>query len=105
VLAQKADAVLVKEVLDKKANTEDLLALKIKINDLINKKLDSFNEKFESSNNKIKQIIDNVSQEIIQKSNIKDVCKLLDLKANTSFVEKILNQTTQELTYKLNIIN
>jgi len=82
VLSLKADAMLVQEVLERKASLEDLLLLRKRVEDLSLRKLET--ERFESHAQAVQHSLDELSREMVQKSNIRDVCKLLDLKANTA---------------------
>jgi len=102
-LAQKADAILVEQVLDQKATKEELGLLKKEFGSRIEQvstlKLDT--DKFELHTSAIKSTLENVGKDITQKSNIKDVCKLLDLKANNSSVEKSISWCKQEISARL----
>lgn len=44
-----------------------------------------------------------MSKDIGLKSNIKDVCKLLDLKANTNYVDKILVSYKEDINTRLKL--
>lgn len=77
----KADAYLVEQVLEKKANKEDLDKFTGSLEEIKTNKADK--EKIEANNKLVKHALEEVSKDMAMKSNIKDVCKLLDLKANT----------------------
>lgn len=81
-LALKADASLVENSIHLKASSRDYEILKDRVDQLYHVKLD--NEKYESLHKKIISGFEEMSKDIGLKSNIKDVCKLLDLKANTN---------------------
>lgn len=81
-LSLKADAALVESSINLKASSRDVEILKGRIDELYKVKLD--HEKYESLHKKIISGFEEMSKDIGLKSNIKDVCKLLDLKANTN---------------------
>jgi len=81
-LALKSDASLVENSIHLKASSRDYEILKDRVDQLYHVKLD--NEKYESLHKKIISGFEEMSKDIGLKSNIKDVCKLLDLKANTN---------------------
>lgn len=81
-LALKADANLVENSINLKASMRDYEILKGRVDELYKVKLD--NEKYETLHKKIVAGFEEMSKDIGLKSNIKDVCKLLDLKANTN---------------------
>jgi len=81
-LALKADAALVESSINLKASSRDLEIMKGRVDELYKVKLDV--EKYESLHKKIISGFEEMSKDIGLKSNIKDVCKLLDLKANTN---------------------
>jgi len=81
-LALKADAALVESSLNIKANTRDVEIISGRMDQLYKVKLDT--EKYDTLHKKIMSGFEEMSKDIGLKSNIKDVCKLLDLKANTN---------------------
>jgi len=81
-LALKADAALVENSINLKASSRDLEIIKGRVDELYKVKLDV--ENYESLHKKIIAGFEEMSKVIGLKSNIKDVCKLLDLKANTN---------------------
>jgi len=46
---------------------------------------------WDNANKQIKHALEEISKDMALKSNIKDVCKLLDLKANTKYVDGVLS--------------
>jgi len=46
----------------------------------------------------LQQLTDGISKDILERSKIKDVCKLLDLKASSKYVDSKLAQQTSEMT-------
>lgn len=98
-LAQKADAQILEQVLEKKASKRDIELLEKKLLEL--PKVDT--QPIENVQVKITQALDVISKDMSAKSNIKDVCKLLDLKANSAYVDKVINQHKQEICTKLDM--
>jgi len=80
-LSQKADAYLVEQFLERKADKVDIESCKNGIEHLNTQVIT--NEKYEQVNNQLRHALEEISKDMSLKSNIKDVCKLLDLKANT----------------------
>ena len=68
-------------MLERKCNKDELELLSKTVEELQKTKADA--SKIENSNKLIKHALEEVSKDMAMKSNIKDVCKLLDLKANT----------------------
>lgn len=100
-LALKADAALVENSIGLKASSRDLEILKGRVDEVYKVKLD--NEKYDSLHKKIMSGFEEMSKDIGLKSNIKDVCKLLDLKANTNYVDKILASYKEDINTRLKL--
>jgi len=67
--------------LDRKADKEELESFKNGFEQIKSKSIT--NEQFEQVNKQVRHALEEISKDMSLKSNIKDVCKLLDLKANT----------------------
>lgn len=102
-LNTKADAIVVNHELKKKLGSEELEEVKILIERLA-RDLDNrvFKSEYESNSSIIKCTIDEFDKQLLLKSNIKDVCTLLDMKANIDDVNKALSEVHKELDIKPN---
>jgi len=62
---------------------------------LVEEKLES--EKFTKFESSIEERVADINKQLSRKSNIKDVCALLDMKANTAEVNKALDEIHEEM--------
>lgn len=90
------------QFLNKKANTEDLISISKKVDDAFNNILDK--EKFDTNAKQVRHALEEVSKDMAMKSNIKDVCKLLDLKANIKYVENVLGSYREDISKRVKSI-
>lgn len=100
-LSLKADAELVEKVLENKLDKTEINSLSgelIKIKEIIMNRND-----FDTHVKYVKHALEEISKDMALKSNIKDVCKLLDLKANTKYVENVLNTYRDEINGRLKV--
>lgn len=80
------------------APNNELHTLKMQSDDvvrLVEEKLES--EKFTKFESSIEERVADINKQLSRKSNIKDVCALLDMKANTAEVNKALDEIHEEM--------
>ncbi|EAR84714.1 hypothetical protein TTHERM_00637160 (macronuclear) [Tetrahymena thermophila SB210] len=110
ILNSKVDASMVQQIISKRANSKEVEALRVivdKISVDIEEKL-TVND-FENHVLQTKNALDAIQKDMILKANIKDVCALLDTKANIDDMNKALTEIYKDLDSKssqedLNII-
>ncbi len=93
-MARKAD---IREV-EHLAQREELLQLQTKVEqhgEDLNSKIDS--REFDEYDESLKRRFDEMQSHLLQKSNIKDVCALLDMKSNIEDVNKALAEMHEEV--------
>lgn len=98
-LTQKADAILVEKHLNSKAQKNDLELMRDQMDKIYAQYVDK--DVLNININQINSITDGLSKEISERSKIKDVCKLLDLKASIKYVDSKLSQQSTEINYKM----
>jgi len=80
-LARKADAFLVEQFLERKADKIQFESIQTGLEQIKSQLV--LREQYEQVNKQVRHALEEISKDMALKSNIKDVCKLLDLKANT----------------------
>ena len=99
----KADKVEVQEVLQLKANATEVEEVKTSVEAVlaeVEKKVDAKSYMEQASNTKSQ--LEDLHKELTLKSSIKDVCTLVDAKANTEDMNKALVEVHKELEKKAN---
>ena len=100
-LEKKGNKDLIFAELEKKANTTDMEIFKSRVGNLqaeINKKANA--NEFDTQSVYVKESIEVLKREITLKSNIKDVCALVDIKADLEDVDKGLEELSNEMATK-----
>lgn len=103
LLATKIDLSQASKMLITKANIDEFYAVTSELNIIkeeIHKK--SNFEELESQFRPLKYSLDSLEKEMLLKANIKDVCTLLDMKANISDTNRALSEIHKELDTKVN---
>jgi len=100
-LEQKVERSVILPLLDQKANATDIEILKSRYTNLnaeLSKKADG--KELDTHTLYTKESIEEIKKEVSQKANIKDVCALIDIKANVEDVNKSLESIDKEIVNK-----
>jgi len=100
-LGKKVDKCFVESLYEQKANIADIEIVRSRLGNLqaeVNKKANV--DEFNTQSIYVKESIEVIKREIGQKANIKDVCALIDIKANLEDVDKGFEELEQEITTK-----
>eukprot|EP01022_Parablepharisma_sp_SALTPOND_P018885 TRINITY_DN3149_c2_g1_i1.p1 TRINITY_DN3149_c2_g1~~TRINITY_DN3149_c2_g1_i1.p1 ORF type:complete len:945 (+),score=132.86 TRINITY_DN3149_c2_g1_i1:1642-4476(+) len=102
-LTKKADRAEVEENLIQKANISELEEVSSSLTNLATEvKMKADAQTLTTDVTRLRMDIDSVSKELAQKSSIKDVCALLDAKANNEDLSKAMAEMHKELARKAN---
>ena len=101
LLSQKADKIALTEAISLKPNIGELEALKLqseKLSREVEEKVDLHD--LDTHINYTKGAVEDINKELLMKSSVKDVCALLDMKANIDDVNKALSEIHKDLDGK-----